>query len=189
MIDYQELRKQFISGNLNGLKEIYCQYRNDVTNVLMSKYCFSEQQAEEYFSQSLLVFYEKVLDDCQLSISSIKNYIIGICVNKVKLEYKYKSKFAQKANEVRVIMYEYQTYDCNSDYRQNLKDLCKKSLSQLDKKCNTIISSFYLDGMSMKEISSAIGLSSSNVAKTLKSRCFKKLLNLIKNLQSERVAN
>ena len=56
----------------------------------------------------------------------------------------------------------------------------KKELSKLSERCQKIIIAYYIDGLTMREIATYLGLSSGDVAKTLKSRCFKTLLNYVK---------
>jgi len=189
MIDLVQMRKEFIHGNLDGLKDIYRLYKDDVINVIKSKTYATNIDAEEYFSQSLLVFYENLLEDKRNEIKSVKNYLIGICLNTLKTDICCKSKFKQKADDVRVLLYEYQQYDSTSEYRNELKRICRDSMRQLDQRCKKIICSYYLDKMSMRDIATNLSLSSSDVAKTLKSRCFKKLINLTKKIQSGRITN
>ncbi len=187
MVDLVIMRREFLNGNLDGLKQIYRLYKGDVINVVNSKRFASNVDAEEYFSQSLLVFYEKLMEDKNNEILSVKNYLIGICLNKLRTDICTNSKFKQKASEVRDLLYQYQDDKSRLNYREELKIICRESLQQLDQRCNKIICSFYLDKMSMREIAKGLGLSSSDVAKTLKSRCFKKLIKLTKKIKNERI--
>ena len=96
-------------------------------------------------------------------------------------EVSYHSRAAKKLNDVRLLLYNTNDYSQTDDYKAKLKSICYSAMEKLDSKCRKIIIAYYIDRLTMKEIATYMNLSSGDVAKTLKSRCYKKLISLIKN--------
>ena len=81
----------------------------------------------------------------------------------------------------------YDNYDTSiEDLERNegLVALSKKAFSLLTERCQKIITAYYIYNLSMKEIAAELELSSGDVAKTLKSRCYKYLLTEVNKLRS-----
>jgi len=175
-----ELRQDFINGNTEKLETIYRQYRMDIIKVVTSKNLCPEDQVEDHVSQSFIIFYENIVSGKVTEIKSIKNYLIGICFNQIRRMHNDKTNSQKKVEEIRLLIYEQDNYEMEGGYKEKLESTCFEAMRKLSEKCQKIIEAYYLDKASMKEISNSLNLSSSDVAKTLKSRCYKKLLQYIK---------
>ena len=68
------------------------------------------------------------------------------------------------------------------EYKKELIQISKKAMSELTDRCKNIIEAYYIRSMPMKEIATHLNLSSGDVSKTLKNRCYKKLLEVVKNI-------
>jgi|GEM_PF-609823 len=181
-----ELRRQLLNGNTVQLEKFYVDYRIDVKAVLLSKGICSADEAMDYFSQALVIFYDNVMDEKIQELASVKNYLIGICVNLNRLKNTHKCKVDKKMDELRLLYYENNdtTID-DENFKNSLIDVSQKALKQLNEKCQKIIIGYYIHNWSMKQVALHLCLASSDVAKTLKSRCYKSLMKNVGNLQNE----
>ena len=73
--------------------------------------------------------------------------------------------------------------DHETDFKTQLIELTHQALENIDEKCQKVIRCFYIEKMNMDEIAEKIGFASADVAKTSKSRCFKKLTEKVKELE------
>jgi len=176
-----ELREQFLKGNNVKLKELYKKYRDDVITVTLAKSNVDPLEVESHFNQALIIFYENVVSGKLEELTSIKNYLIGICININRREITYKSKLSEKVEEVRLLLYGENDNMKGDEDTMRLKGIAMNAIKNLTEQCQQIIISYYIDKLTMKEIATYLKLSSGDVAKTLKGRCFKKLLNLVKS--------
>ncbi len=182
MESLKEYRELFLKGDNSLLKLLYTRFHDDILRVLKSKRLCPPEDTEGYFNEALIQFYERIAEGKLDKVSSVKNYLIGICINLVKRENAHKLKIEKKIDNVRLHLYDnfdYQLTETNKGLRMKRVNA---ALSTLSAKCQTILTAYYLDRLTMKEIASYLGLSSGDVAKTLKSRCFK---TLMKNIKSE----
>ncbi len=187
MESLSRIREEFVSGNTSKLKELYHDYHDDVIRIVLSKKLCGASEAESIFSESLLIFYDNVVSGKITEVSSIKNYLVGICVNSLRNELSAKFRFQDKVNEVRTVLYD-NGYDAPKKlHKEELKSICYKAMSELSDKCKSIIEGYYLDRLSMKEIAQKMNLSSGDVAKTLKSRCFKSLMKIVQKQYNEKL--
>jgi len=177
-----KLQKEFISGNAVGLKDLYQELRGDIVAILISKAMIDPKEAESYFSSALVLFYENVTSGKLNEVRSIKNYICGIALNLIRQEILMKSNMSKRVEEIRLLLYDREKSSRSRKYKEHLKSSCKNALVKLNAKCKRIIIAYYIDGLSMKEIAKALNLSSGDVAKTLKRRCYKQLLSHVKHV-------
>ena len=106
-------------------------------------------------------------------------------MNLARKQIQFVSKTQKKLDEVRLLFY--RNNDTTIEERDNKEDLisiCQHALKKLSERCQQIIVGYYVQELSMKEIAQNLDLSSGDVAKTLKSRCYKNLLNEVKILRN-----
>ena len=181
MTGLAELREEFLFGNTDRLKEIYQDYYDDVLHIVLSKDICSLSEAENAFSESLLIFYENVISKKLTEVKSLKNYLAGICINVIRNELYVKFRHQKKVNEVRLLLYDNGYHKPDTNIKEKLTEICSDAMHQLSEKCRQIIESYYLDRLSMKEVARKLDLASADVAKTLKSRCLKSLSNIVRD--------
>jgi len=181
----EQLRKELILGDNTQLKDFYIKYIQDCINVLISKNLCSEEESKEVFTEALIIFHKNIINGKIQNLSSVRSYLISTCINLARKKNQYISKTQKKLDEVRLLFYD--NNDTTIEERENKEDLisiCQKALASLSERCQKIIVAFYIHHLSMKEIAQQLELSSSDVAKTLKSRCHKSLLKEVKNLRN-----
>jgi DNA-directed RNA polymerase specialized sigma24 family protein len=75
-----------------------------------------------------------------------------------------------------------------SEYFDNKKAMIritKKAMATLKTKCRRVLSLFYVERYSMKEVAKMMNFANDNVAKTIKSRCFNTLIAEVKRIQEK----
>jgi len=176
----ESLREEFQSGNMNRLQEIYLEYHDDIVRIVKSKKLCDPAEVEGYFNECMIQFYEGICDSKILNIKSLKNLLVGICINLILREKDSRLRVEKKIDNVRLHLYEKYDHPSNDDNKAELIHKVKNEMKKLSDRCVKIITSYYINNLTMSEIANQLELSSGDVAKTLKSRCFKKLLTLIK---------
>ncbi len=181
MTSLEPYRKSFLAGDNSPLKEIYIKHHDDVLRVVASKNMCPAGDIEGYYNESIIILYESIVAGKVNEIKSLKNYLIGTCINLVLREKESKLKIEKRIDQIRLHLHSYDDYRVSEEDNQLLLRKTKHQLSKLSERCQQIIRAYYIDGLTMKEIALYLNLSSGDVAKTLKSRCFKTLMYNIKS--------
>ncbi len=171
----EEIKKELISGNNEWLEVLYIQHKDYFISTLIVKRNCNEDEANDLFTETLLIIYKNVLSGKITTLSSIRSYIVRVGINISQNKNYYKSQAIKKEEEVRSFLYENNEVEKSDNYKDKLIEICQNAIQTLSVRCQQIINAFYLDRMTMKEIASLLNLSSADVAKTLKSRCYKSL--------------
>ena len=180
-----EIRKKLTDGDNQWLVELYENYKQYCRATILSKKLCTSDEADEIFTEALIAIHNNVLSGKIQELKSEKTYLVNTCINIARNKNYHMSYAMKKAEEVRLLFYENQiTYlEAGEDYQEQLIAKCRKAMSMLNDKCQKIIKAYYLDRMKMKQIADLLNLSSADVAKTLKSRCYKTLLEKIETLK------
>jgi len=189
------LKQEVINKIINKLKEGDNSCFVDITKHCKS-YCIgslikktkcTQDEAEELFIEAILELREMVISGKTTKILNLKSYIFGICYNLWLTEIKKAKKKHEAQDHVERYFYDYLRDDAllNEElvYKKTLLEISNKALKKLGDNCQDIIKQYYLDNLSMSEIAEKFDFSSPDVAKTTKSRCFKKLMNEVEKLK------
>lgn len=179
------LRKDLINGNNVPLKKIYEDYKEDCMKILKQRNFQSSKGFQDIYTDAIMVFRTNIISGKIEKLTSVKSYLISTCVNMSRQEYNRTVKKKSKEEEVKMLLYPDgdTVYEVN-EVKEDLIVLCKKALSTLTEKCQKILVFYYVHNLSMKEIAAEMELSSSDVSKTMKSRCYKKWIAKTKELMS-----
>jgi len=180
-LQLEPYRRAFIKGDTSLLKKIYIDWHDDIVKVVASKNLCAAEEIEDIFNEALIQFFESVAEGKITEVKSLKNYLIGICINLVLREKQSKLRLIEKIEHIRLHLYNSYDYKRERPDNKNLIRSIRNKMSLLSDRCQEIIQAYYLDRLTMKEIADYLNLSSSDVAKTLKSRCFKKLVQLFQS--------
>jgi len=179
------LRKALITGDNTPLEKIYLNHKQDCINVLLSKNLCDEITSEDVFTEALIVFHKNIVSGQIQKLTSARSYLISTSINLAKKKNDYSSRIHKKVSDVRLLFYANNDTTIEEvDKKKRLISLCKKAMLLLNEKCQRIITAYYIHNLSMKEIAFEFELSSSDVAKTLKSRCYKTLLIEVQKLRN-----
>lgn len=178
--ELEQFRKALVLGKNKQLEGIYSEYREGCSRFIATKGYCSLEKAKEHFTEAILILRSNIISRKVTELTNVKSYLISICINLARNE-NYKEK--RKADKLRLLIKE-KSY--NIDKGDSLFDdrieICKQALSQLTERCQQILTAFYVHKAKMKEIAEDLELSSADVAKTLKMRCYKSWIAAAKNL-------
>lgn len=181
--DFDALVSELKAGNNRSLQPIFEHHADFCINNLVRKTSCSVAEAEDIFMDSILNFREKAIAGRITFMTQIRNYIYTTCLNMYKVRQSQKMRLEKMEHELPMYADVDQAVGENASKQEEQIDLTLRSFKQLDEKCQCILKKYYVEGHSMKEIAKEMGYSSANVAKSLKSRCYKKWMNEVKELQ------
>ena len=188
-INLEEARDQFLSGNHQLLALISEEYGLYCIRYLTSKHICSQDEARDCFGDAIIVVRDAIVSQKVEEISNVRSYLLGICLNLYRKGIEKEQKKADKVDEIRSMLYE-----DNSNYldeviaRENdveLNRMVIESFRELSEGCRSILHLYYVDGLKMVEIAKQLNMASVNVAKTTKSRCYKKWMEIVDKFKNK----
>lgn len=181
------LRDDLLHHNSEQLEKIYLKHKHDCVTLLMSKMKVSQSEAEDIFTDALLIFRRNIISRKIQKLSSVKAYLNSTCINMVKESWNYENRIRKKEAAVRLLFYEKNHTPLEEKVRiEELQEICDKAFRQLSKKCQRILIAFYVYKIPMKEIAEEFDFASGDVAKMTKSRCYKQWMKEVKMLLNNR---
>lgn len=143
--------------------------------------------AYDLFVDSVLDFHKNVLQD-KVEFQNIQAYLRRICWNKWLAFVRNAERKDSKQETLTSQLYD-RTSDINTD---EMEDLFKSQLSQLENamqqlndQCRKVLYMAIAEERPMAEIATILKMASPDVAKTTKSRCYKKLMEIIRKTQTD----
>lgn len=175
-IDISELKASLRRDN-EALRDIFDACSAYCMKSLMKYHNCSRSDANDLFIDALLIFRDKILDDQLEYLTNPRQYLLGVCIvlNKKRLRLQgnqNKLGLVFTSDDLVASSYEEQVIDREISYEQQRKVM--HSFKQLGDACREILTLFYVDHFSMKEIAHKMSFASSDVVKTKKMRCLKK---------------
>lgn len=181
-----EVRNQLIAGDQSYIENLFEETYDYATSYLKKKKYASEDEAHDLYIDAVMILRERIIDGNLPEIKNVKSFIVGICINLNK-EFLYKKYRAEsKELEVRELFYS-KGFVIDEEYaedQETLKKICLQAMDTLGEKCQKLLNMYHFEGLNMTEIADVLGFASSNVAKTMKSRCFKKLIKTANKLRT-----
>ena len=181
--EIEELKKALLSRDNSILGEIYYKYKLDCTRILKSKQLSPLDKVEDLYTDAILVLRKNIISGKLTELTNPLSYLVSICGNLAKYERRKEMTKLTKEQQVLSQFYKDETESNeNLNQKNKLIEKCKNALSRLTQRCQQIIIAYYVHGLKMKEIAEELELSSGDVAKTLKSRCYKSWMATVKEL-------
>lgn len=140
----------------------------------------NEVDAAEILQDALVIFWENVRKSDFVLRSKISTYLYGI-VKKKWLQELARRKKLTTLDQVGNNPGDSAKID-DSMEENELSDIVKRCMKQLSPLCQKILTDFYYEEKSMKEISISLGLANEDVAKSKKYQCKKDLEHLVKKV-------
>lgn len=186
------LRNELREGNTACLKEVFEKHGDYCIQNLIRKTGCSPQMAEDIFIDAIINFRDKLLADKISYLTSIRAYVYSTCINMYKASQYQKGRFENKKQDIESSLYEAEDQDYLSvtiakEEQEELMRLSQDSFNALDDRCRSILRFFYVDNYDMKEIARRMEFANKDVAKTIKSRCFKKWSKLVESFTEKKV--
>lgn len=148
----------------------------------------SSDDAQDIYQEALIVFYQKVQDPTFQLTSAIGTYLYGVS----KLMWQNELRKRSKKSSISLDDYDLEIQsqiepELEEDYQ--VKKFAERALSQIGQKCLTILSMFYYDSMSFKDIASKLGHSTEKSAKNAKYKCLQRAKAKLVQLKSQESVN
>ncbi|UII34864.1 sigma-70 family RNA polymerase sigma factor [Fulvivirga ulvae] len=187
-LDNDRIIQRLKQDDSSCLEDLVIAYKSYCVNGLKKKTRCSGEEAEDLFIDALLELRDKVHAGKLDHLINAKSYIFGICYNIWLSAQREKSKTIISSIDAEGYYEQYLKDDELSDlddmeYKAELLSITNRALETIGEKCYRIIKYFYIEKRSMDDIAGIMGFASADVAKTSKSRCFKKLVEKTKELE------
>jgi RNA polymerase sigma factor (sigma-70 family) len=135
----------------------------------------------DLYQDAMIVLHQKVKDPSFQLTCSIQTYINSICRNQLLNKFKEKSRFISNGDDFDPGISDW-FEDEFEDEKENRLTTLEKALDHLKEKgekCYEILTRFFYQKQSMDEIAAAMGYTNGDNVKNQKSRCQKKMKELV----------
>ncbi len=175
------LREQFLidaikAGKLETLDGIYLEHKKPFF-LFAYKLGLKEDEVEDMYQDVILSFYQNVKSGRLNKLNcSLRTYLFSI--GKFKI-YKHLKKVPRITINDKHIFYSEELKHFETDLQEERTEQIKASWDKLGERCQQVLNYFYYQSYSLDEIVKHLNYSSKDVLKSQKSRCLKKLKELI----------
>ena len=171
----QDLFARICRGDEEALEVVYQKnYRMMVRMVTSNN--GTEEEAKDVYQEAVVVFWQKANSGNLVLTSKMSTYIYSICLNLWRKELERKKRYSNEEKDAK----QYQEQE-----KEEKVKIIHEIMEKLDETCRKVLSYYYFDGLSMKDIAEKVGFANTDTAKTKKYKCKKKLDELIKSVYSE----
>jgi RNA polymerase sigma factor (sigma-70 family) len=138
----------------------------------------SEAEAKDVFQEAIIVFYENIRTKGFNLTCKINTYIYSVSRNIWLKQLKRKMPQIKDLNDHKQII------DISRDFgkheeRQNRLDKLNNALEEIGEPCNSILTYFFFNRLTMEEIAGKMGYTNAANAKNQKYKCFKRLKKIV----------
>ncbi len=176
--------EQIKKGEKAALKQVYLDYKEAFVSFLISRYRATPDAALEVYQFTILRLYDNIVyGKLKVLTSSLKSYLFAIGKNIWKEQVRARQK--ENASKDQLLL---QFALNNEDQKLNEVQLAEKdsyykkmaaALVKMGNPCKQLLEAFYYEKLSMQAIADALGFKNTNVAKTKKVKCLKRLRALV----------
>jgi len=172
-----DLQTRLRNDDKKALEEVYLTYKDAFMNYGLRFNLDTEELIDVYQDSVIAMYQNFTTKQTQLEKSSLKTYLFSIGKHKIYDRLKERKQFVG-------------TVFMEDDYEEIIleeKEISKeqaqlrKYFGHLGESCQQILKLFYYRGLTMKEIVAQTHYKDENTVKSHKSRCLKKLIELIKS--------
>lgn len=148
----------------------------------------TKPDAQDIYQEALIVLYNKCQhNDFELT-SSLNTYIYGIS------KYLWSNQLRKKSGKADFDITDAQVTATSNDFddiveEQSKLQLAEKVLTQIGQKCLSLLTMFYYQSMSMKDIASKTGHSTEQSAKNAKYKCLQRAKARLQKLKQSETAH
>ena len=159
------------------MRYLYRRYYRMIEQLIL-KNNGSAEAAADIFQDGLVVFYRKVREPNFRMTSAMGTFLYAICRNLWLMQLR------KRKRETALTEVHEDTVAIGDDVFDYLQDTERSqwvadALGQLKEDCRQVLVYFYFDRLKMSEIMERMGYQSEQVAKNKKSRCMKRLRELV----------
>jgi len=180
-------------NNQRRITELYNEHKASFINYSVNNFKLARDTAEDIYQDAFLALHQNIQNGKLVNLTvPLRTYLFQIGKNKI-YDYFKKVKVEVDMDDIsNLVSAENELGDFDSIYadeeeteQRNL--IVYNTVSQMESPCKEVLSYYYWDDKSMKEIADLMNYSSSDVAKTQKSKCMKKVrVYIVERLRNER---
>lgn len=174
----ERIQKRLRADDKTAMELVYTQYREEFIG-FTSHYGLPKEEAVDIYQDTIIALYQNFsVKQVQLKSSSLKTYLFGIGKYKIFQYLKVKNQHLPflESNKTK----DWIAITTPEDNPQ--QKLLEKGLSHLSGSCLKIIRLFYYRNLTVDEIVEHTKYKDGNTVRSHKSRCMKKLKELIKSI-------
>lgn len=166
-----EVLDRIKSGDESAMDYLYRKYYRMMVK-MVRKNSGTEDEARDIYQDALIVFWQKARRDDFVLTARISTFLYSVCNNLWLKELDRKSRHSREEAEGSV------THDHEKGERIKAIRECMQDLGDT---CRKVLSYYYFDGLSMKDIALKLGFANAETAKTKKYKCKKSLDELVRS--------
>lgn len=183
MTDLQ-LIHEIAQGNNRAFTELYERFRSEFIGYIRRSYRGDMAVVLDLYQDSCVALYDNIRSG-KITTSSLtvtlKTYLFRIGHNKLVDLYR-KSDSKKRARFVEGLDYQKDLSSENLDTVSEREAIIRQAVNAMQEPCNSILTLYYWDDKSIKEIAEIQGAPNPEATKMQKSRCLKRLRAYIKTL-------
>lgn len=169
-------------GNTEPLSTIFNTHYKFCVNSITLKTDCSNEDAKDFVMDAVLVLRDKIMEDTYVN-TNVQSYLITVAINK------WKNKRRKDAKHLKFepsIVEHYLNKKSSaielSDLNQKMVDAILISIDRIGGNCQKLLKRHLKEGIPLSMLVDELGYKSKDVIKTTKSRCIKKLRDIISGL-------
>jgi len=179
-----EILKSLEKGNEKTLKVLMDQHKKGLYAIARNGFPFGEEVVEDVFLNSIMEFYERVLDKrfTYTGPNCIRNHLWTTFKRRLINELEKRNNRRRLHPKV-LDSSEHWQYAKKADedlLRSEKEKLIREAMTELSPRCQKVLTLFYFEGLSLKEIGEQMELKNQDTTKATRYQCFKKLEAIVK---------
>ena len=177
----EEILTGILSNHFNEvIRSIYRQYAGTVIAYVVT-HGGSEQDGEDIFQETVVSFIDLVKSGKYRGDARIKTFMISVARNIWLNEMKKKKSLDNRGRVFEINRGQEETDITENFYQREIKQQLQSLMDQLGESCKTILTLFYYENLSFKEIVEKMQYENDQVARNKKYKCMKELTDLIRD--------
>lgn len=171
------------NGERDILQKIYTAYKDEFIGWIIKYRNVSKNDAEDLFQFAMVTFYENIINNKLVELtSSVKSYLFSIGKNKAMEVHRINKKHLLYDN-LPVMDYFDETEENKESklFLESRIEQLSNLLETISERCKKLLTMFYYEKKSMKEIQHNFSFNSPGVAKNEKYKCLNRLKSLADN--------
>lgn len=178
--DYPQLVSDLQKGHQHRLREVYELYRQPFVSWAMSRYRCNKEEAIEIYQDVILAFYENVMNGKINHLSSkLQTYLFGIGKFMFLKRFNQASRHTSVGDNLADLTITDDQIPGHLIEQEERSERLQSALHQLGENCRELLIHVYYHKLSGEVIAEKLGYKNSDVVKSQKSRCMKKLRALV----------
>jgi len=185
-LDLEEIKQSFLADDNSAFEYVYLEHGEYCISRIQQLRNCSEADAEDLFTEAVLIFRDKILTDQIEVLSSLRGYLFAVCENNFLARLKKEKSHKRKISDIEFFFYlDDMLNEDEKEYSESLQQATVHAWKTLSENCKDILTYFYLDKLRLDKIALLMGHATANVAKTTKARCYKHLMTEARKFYSK----